>query len=245
MSVSFVHPTMLTLRAAIVLTVVAWVLDVHGRLNIPLYTEQMLVFVLGLSLALTFLTFPFGAREIGEEASVKQVLNVEREKIGPTPLDWALSAASLTTCLYVAVRYPQLIKELVLRPWDGILVATVLVLLVFEATRRLTGWALVLIVLALCAHAMLGWMLPEPFTSRPVSLSRLMVYLGIDTNALLGSTLQIAIVVVTPFIIMGQVLARCGGSDFFAAAGALCGGDARRRHPGVSLLCGAVHAGRS
>ena len=43
-----------------------------------------------------------------------------------------------------------------------------------------------------------------------------MVYLGIDTNALLGNTLQIAIVVVVPFIIMGQVLTRCGGSDFFA-----------------------------
>jgi TRAP transporter 4TM/12TM fusion protein len=215
---------MLALRATIVLTVVAWVLDVHGRLNVPVFTEQMLVFVLGLALALTFLTFPFGARESGEEASVKKALKAEREEAGPTLLDWVLSAASLAACSYVAVRYPQLIKELVLRPWDGILVATALVLLVFEATRRLTGWSLVLIVLALCAHAMLGWMLPEPFTSRPVALSRLMVYLGIDTNALLGSTLQIAVVTVTPFIIMGQVLARCGGADFFAdLAAALMG----------------------
>ena len=43
-----------------------------------------------------------------------------------------------------------------------------------------------------------------------------MVYLGVDTNALLGNTLQIAVIVVVPFIIMGQVLTRCGGSDFFA-----------------------------
>ena len=34
------------------------------------------------------------------------------------------------------------------------------------------------------------------FASRPVALSRLMVYLGVDTNALLGNTLQIAIIVV-------------------------------------------------
>ena len=67
-------------------------------------------------------------------------------------------------------------------------------------------------------------MLPEMFASRPVALSRLMVYLGIDTNALLGNTLQIAIIVVVPFIIMGQVLTRCGGSDFFAdLAAALMG----------------------
>ena len=116
----------------------------------------------------------------------------------------------------MAIRYPELIKELAYRPWYGVLVATVIVAVVFEASRRLTGWALIIIVLLLCAHALLGRYLPETFASRPVDISRLMVYLGIDTNALLGNTLQIAIVVVVPFIIMGQVLTRCGGSDFFA-----------------------------
>jgi TRAP-type uncharacterized transport system fused permease subunit len=41
---------------------------------------------------------------------------------------------------------------------------------------------------------------------------------------LLGNTLQIAVVVVVPFIIMGQVLTRCGGSEFFSdLASALMG----------------------
>ena len=48
------------------------------------------------------------------------------------------------------------------------LVATVIVLLVFEASRRVTGLALVLIVLVLCAHALFGYMLPDMFASRPV-----------------------------------------------------------------------------
>jgi len=59
------------LRAGIVLAVVAYILDVHGRLGIGLFTEQMLVTVLGLSLALTFLTFPLGWGETGEEAVAK------------------------------------------------------------------------------------------------------------------------------------------------------------------------------
>ncbi len=75
---------------------------------------------------------------------------------------------------------------------------------------------MVLIVLALGAYAMLGYMLPERYASRPVDLSRLMIYIGIDTNALLGDALQIAVIVVFPFIIMGQVLNRCGGSEYFA-----------------------------
>ena len=83
----------------------------------------------------------------------------------------------------------------------------------------------------LCAHALLGWMLPEMFASRYVSMSRLMVYLGVDTNALLGNTLQIAVIVVVPFIIMGQVLTRCGGSEFFSDLAASLMGQFRGGSP--------------
>ena len=175
----------------------------------------MLVAVLGIALALTFLMFPLGSGAVGEEAVASKALG-EKQEPRAGLIDMVLALAAIVSCFYVAARYPELIKELTTRPWYGVLVASVIVFLVFEASRRVTGLALVIIVLALCAHALLGWMLPEQFASRPVAVSRLMVYLGIDTNALLGNTLQIAIVVVVPFIIMGQVLARCGGSDFFA-----------------------------
>jgi TRAP transporter 4TM/12TM fusion protein len=213
---------LVTLRAAIILLVVGWILDVPGRLQIGLFTEQILVAVLGVSLALTFLSFPLSLGETGEEAVAAKILGKKVAVAGW--IDVTLAAAALVACFYVAIRYQELIVELVARPWYGILVAAVIVLLVFEASRRVTGLSLVLIVLALCAHAMFGYLLPESFASRPVALSRLIVYLGIDTNALLGGTLQIAVVVVVPFIIMGQVLARCGGSDFFAdLAAALMG----------------------
>ncbi|MDQ2954485.1 MAG: TRAP transporter fused permease subunit [Pseudomonadota bacterium] len=219
---TILNPAMQIMRAAIVLIVVVWILNLPGRMGIGLFTEQVLAAVLGLSLALTFLTFPLGAKETGEEAIVAKVLEVETEK--PGTIDIVLAILSLLTCFYVAARYPQLIVELVSRPPSGVIIASIIVLLVFEASRRVAGLALVLIVLALCAHALLGWMLPEQFASRPVSLARLMVYLGIDTNALLGNTLQIAVIVVVPFIIMGHVLNRCGGAEFFAdLAAALMG----------------------
>jgi TRAP transporter 4TM/12TM fusion protein len=202
------------MRAAIIFIVVIWIANIPGRLQIPLFTEQLLAAVLGLALALCFLTFPFASKTTGEEAIVAKVIEGEQNRIGW--IDVILALLSLGSCFYVAVRYPELIIELATRPLSGVIIAGIIVGLVFEASRRVTGWALMLIVLALCAHAMLGWMLPEQFASRPISISRLLVYLGIDTNALLGSTLQIAVVVVIPFIIMGQVLSRCGGSDFFA-----------------------------
>jgi TRAP transporter 4TM/12TM fusion protein len=219
---NFLNALMVVLKAAIVLIVVAWILNIPGQLQIPLYTEQMLAAVLGMALALTFLQFPLNANTTGEEAIVAKLLAGEEGQIGV--VDLILAAASLISCFYVAIRYPDLSIEITARPWYGILVASVMVLLVFEASRRVTGLALVLIVLALCAHALLGYMLPPAFASRPVAVSRLIVYLGLDTNALLGNTLQIAIVVVIPFIIMGSVLSRCGGSEFFSElAAALMG----------------------
>ena len=139
------------MRAAIILIVAAWILDIPSRLQIALFTEQVLVAVLGFSLALTFLTFPlFG--ETGEEAVAAKVLHKKSAVAGP--LDILLAAVALVSCLYIAFRYQDLIVELVARPWWGVVLATVVVLLVFEASRRVTGWALIIIVLLLCAHAL-------------------------------------------------------------------------------------------
>src|SRR3954451_12512050 len=141
---------MLTMRAAIILIVVGWILNVPGQLQIGLFTEEMLAAVLGLSLALTFLTFPLTSGETGEEAVALKVLTGVKDVAGP--IDIVLSVLSLLTCFYVAIRYPELIRELVARPVSGVIIASIIVLLVFEASRRVTGLSLVLIVLALCAH---------------------------------------------------------------------------------------------
>jgi len=189
----------LALQAAVVAMVVLWVLDAPGRLGLPLYTEQFLVATLGASLALAYLHHPLAAQPGG-------ALHW---------LDRACATASLASCWYLAVQFPVLVNELVYLPWNGVLVGAVLVLLILEATRRIAGITLLIVILVLCAYAMLGFLLEGEFASRPVSLSRLVVYLGMDTNAVLGTPLQVATIVVVPFILMGQILSRAGGSDFF------------------------------
>jgi TRAP transporter 4TM/12TM fusion protein len=90
-----------------------------------------------------------------------------------------------------------------------------LALLVLEGTRRMAGFSLVAFTLAGVVYAMVGHTLPGVFQARPVEFTRLLVYLNLDTNALLGTSLQIAVIVIVPFIVLGQVLGRCGGSEFF------------------------------
>ena len=188
------------LEALLVLTVIAWVLDGPRALGFNFYTEQFLALVLGEAMALAFLVYP------GR-------LQAMRERI--PWWDWLLCAAALAAGAYVAVRYPDLSTEVSMRPRDFLPLAVALVLLVLETTRRATGMSLIWYAAAGLVYALWGHHLPGAFAAQPVSLTRLANYLAFDTNALLGTSLQVAAVVVVPFILLGQVLARCGGSEFF------------------------------
>lgn len=188
------------LEALVVLTVVAWVLDGPRALGFSFYTEQFLALVLGEAMALAFLVYP--AR-----------LQSARERV--PWWDWLLAAASLGAGAYVALRYPLLATEVAMRPRDFLPLGAAVVLLVLETTRRSTGMSLVWYGAAGLAYALWGHHLGGVFAAQPVSFARLASYLAFDTNALLGAPLQVAAAVVVPFILLGQVLARCGGSEFF------------------------------
>ncbi len=192
--------TLTALQAALLICVAGWVLDLQrSLLGLSLYNEQLLLAVLGFAIAICFLMAPAAPRFKGR-----------------VPWwDVALAAAGFLLCAVLAWRYPELSTELTSRPLDGILMAALLALLVLEGTRRMAGLSLVMFTLGGVIYAMLGHYLPGVFQARPVEFTRLLVYLNLDTNALLGSSLQIAIVVIVPFIVLGNVLGRCGGSEFF------------------------------
>jgi len=209
----------LILQALLIAMVVGWVLDLQRTvLKLNLYSEQFLLAVLGVAIALCFLT-------------------TCRNRL----LDLAAAAAGLAICLYLAWRYPQLSTELTSRPLDGVLTSAALAVLVLEGTRRMAGFSLVAFTLVGVGYAMWGHHLPGVFQARPVDFTRLLVYLNLDTNALLGTSLQIAIIVVVPFILLGNVLGRCGGSEFFtdlarALMGRYRGGSAKVAVVGSSFF---------
>ncbi len=182
-------------QGLLIAVVVLWVLDVPRRVfGLALYTEQMLAVCLGLSLALAYL----GARD------------------GPRWYDWSGVVASVAICFYIAARYEALTTELATLPLEGIVGSILLILLVLEATRRTSGAVLVGIIVLLIIYVFIGPNLPGDFQTRYVSPQRLTVYLGLDTNGMIGNILQVAVLIVIPFTLMGQVLGRTGGAAYFA-----------------------------
>jgi TRAP transporter 4TM/12TM fusion protein len=132
------------------------------------------------------------------------------------PLDWICAAVSLALCAYITIRYEALTYELAMLPLEGVVGSAILTFLVLEASRRISGWGFVSIILAIAVYVYISPFLAGDFQTRWVSPERMVAYVGLDVNGMIGSILQVAVLVVIPFTILGQVLARTGGADFFS-----------------------------
>ena len=216
------------LAGALMVMAILWLLNAPRWFRLALYTEQYMAMALGLALCLLFLSY--------------DVRGVRRDDF--RPFDTALALVGLAAGVYLALRYPVLVVTLVGRPLEGIVLATALVALTVEGVRRATGLALALVIVGFIGLATVGHLLPPEIASRPVDLTRLIIYLGIDTNAILGTPLRIAVQVILVFILLGRLLAATGGSAFFTdLASALVGrfrGGAGKIAVFGSMLFGAI-----
>jgi TRAP transporter 4TM/12TM fusion protein len=162
--------------------------------------------------------------------------------IGAAPwYDWLLAAVSLASCAYVFARFPTLTAMSGQVTLETLPLSILLTVLTVEATRRTIGWSLVIILLALGGYVMVGHLVSGQLTTRNVEMGELLVYLNMDNNGLLGIILQITVIVIVPFVLMGQLLMRSGGTGFFndlaiALMGRYRGGPAKMAVVGSSLF---------
>lgn len=181
-------------QAIMLICVVGWVLDLPRRFGFSFYTEQLLAVCLGLSLAISFINLKLPSRWLGAAGAI----------------------ASLAICGYISARYETLTSEVAFLPIEGIVGSAILIVLVLEATRRTAGGVLVAIILTISAYVFIGPHMPGDFATKEVSPQRLLVYLGLDVNGMIGAILGVAVLIVIPFTLMGQVLGRTGGAAYFA-----------------------------
>jgi len=130
--------------------------------------------------------------------------------------DWLCAVVSLLLAGYITVRYEALTYELAMLPLEGVVGSAILTFLVLDASRRISGWGFVAIILAIAVYVYISPFMGGDFQTRWVSPERMVAYVGLDVNGMIGNILQVAVLVVIPYTILGQVLARTGGADFFS-----------------------------
>ena len=129
--------------------------------------------------------------------------------------DAALALTSVVVGGYLAVYYPTIVGEIGELTLDKVVFGGIAVLLVMEASRRISGWVLVIIAGVFILYAHFAHLFPGLLYAKGISWSKIAVHLYVDPNALLGIPLAIAATIVVAFVLFGQVLYVSGGGDFF------------------------------
>ena len=175
------------------------VLDPLTYLGISIVQEQYLGLFFGLALATAFVTFPA----------------LKRGPWDRIPLyDTAAALAGLAVGLYLTVEFPKLMFSGESTP-AALILGVIAIGAVLEATRRILGWSLVLLVTLFLLYARFSDLVPGLFGARGWSWERLIYFSYTDSNSLLGIPLAVGATIVAAFVLFGEILATTGGGTLF------------------------------
>lgn len=121
--------------------------------------------------------------------------------------------ASLILGIYATLQYESILFSIGFITSDKVFMATLGTIILLEALRRVSGYALLLLcVLALLGPALLSWVSDGAWI-RPIRLDRLTTLIFFGQGGIHGLPLQVAATVVAVFVIFGRCLIESGGGD--------------------------------
>ena len=191
---------------------------IYALATMALQDLQLLSLFLAFSLAVGFVHCP---------------LNPKRPGFLPLlVVDLILAALGFSFAIYIYFDYWEFIFR-VGEPtgWD-LFFGIVSIVLIFELTRRVVGWPLLIIAFAFLAYCFFGQFLPAPFSHRGYDLERIATTLFMSKNGLFGVPMRVTTNFIYLFIAFGAFYETCGGTAFFvdlasALFGRLRGGPAK------------------
>ena len=146
--------------------------------------------------------------------------------------DWLLMALSAVTFITMMVRFEQIIASAGRPEPIDVVVGTILVVLVLEGARRVTGWALPILAIVFILYGLFGRGLPGLFRHRGFDFDSITGFLYLTTEGVYGTAIAVSASYIFLFILFGAVLQRSGMGQFFndialAIAGQGRGGPAK------------------
>ncbi len=146
--------------------------------------------------------------------------------------DIVLALLSVAVAVYVWGDYINFINRMGSPNTMDVIMGTLLIVLVLEASRRISGWPLVILSLLFLLYGLFGRNLPGIFMHRGYDWRALVNHIFINTEGIYGTSVDVAASYIFLFIMFGTVMNKCGMGRFFndlalAFAGSTKGGPAK------------------
>ena len=146
--------------------------------------------------------------------------------------DIVLAFASISVAVYVWVDYINFVNRMGSPNTMDVIMGTMLIFLVLEASRRVSGWPLVILSAIFLVYGLLGRSAPGIFMHRGYTWRALVNHIFINTEGIYGTSVDVAASYIFLFIMFGTVMNKCGMGKFFndlalAFAGSSKGGPAK------------------
>lgn len=171
----------------------------------------------GMMLAMTFVMYPFCSKS-------------DHKK--PTIVDWLLVILSFAAPVYIYTDYLGVVERAGNASNADMWMATLLVVLVLEASRRVSGNALSILSMIFILYGIFGRSMPSLFMHRGYDWLSLSNHFFANTEGIYGTSVDVAASYIFLFILFGCVMQKCGMGQFFndialALAGHTKGGPAK------------------
>lgn len=168
-------------------------------------------------LAMTFILYPFS-----KKCSYKSV----------AWYDWVLVILSFAAPLYIWFDYMGVVERAGMPDSMDMVMATLLVALVLEASRRVSGWPLIFLGSVFILYGLFGRDMPGIFGHRGYNWVQLSNHFFANTEGIYGTSVSVAASYIFLFILFGTVMGKSGMGAFFndiamALAGHTKGGPAK------------------
>ena len=146
--------------------------------------------------------------------------------------DYILILVSIVVCGYWPVFYEGLVQQVGGISQAQMIIGSLAILLVLEATRRAVGLPIIIIASLFSVYALFGPYMPGMLAHRGLSLEQFVHAMFFTTEGILGTPLQVSSTYIFLFLLFGAFLVQTGVGNYFndlavSLAGRRVGGPAK------------------
>jgi TRAP transporter 4TM/12TM fusion protein len=198
-------------KIIISLVAIGWVVFQFGLLTfIVLDSARIRAIHLTFAIILAFLCMPFLKRQ-----KIKGFFSFLSVRDRIPLLDYIFDTLGFYSVMYTVFNFKELTERAGLPSDKDILFGIFAILFILEATRRVIGIAMPVIVILFSLYVLYGSKMPDFLALKNVSMTKFMNQIYLSTEGIFGIPLGVSAGVVFYFVLLGAILEKAGAGKFF------------------------------